>query len=287
MDAFLDRYRTEFGFVLQDREVFVDDIRVRGTGSSGVNLGQARPEATAGPEIQESRQVYFEGGFQDTKIYLMEKLAPGHSIPGPAIIMDQLSTILVEPGCKAAITPRGDIKIQIGGEGVKKVGPELDTIQLSIFSHRFMSIAEQMGRTLQRTSISTNIKERLDFSCAIFGPDGGLVANAPHLPVHLGSMQEAFRFQTRARANDVNQGDVFVSNHPLAGGTHLPDITVMTPVFSTGAAEPVFWVASRGHHADIGGISPGSMPPFSKYLWQEGAAIQSMKLVEGGIFQEE
>merc|ERR1712012_923152 len=138
--------------------------------------------------------------------------------------------------------------IQIGGEGVKKVGPELDTIQLSIFSHRFMSIAEQMGRILQRTSISTNIKERLDFSCAIFGPDGGLVANAPHLPVHLGSMQEAVRFQSSNRGKDIKRGDVLVSNHPLAGGTHLPDITVMTPVFADGVDTPVFWVASRGHH---------------------------------------
>ena len=169
MEAFLDRYRTEFGFVLQDREVFVDDIRVRGTGSSGVDLGPARAEATTAPLTEESRQVYFEGGYQDTKIYLMENLSPGHSIPGPAIIMDQLSTILVEPGCKATITSRGDIRILVGGEGAKKVGPELDTIQLSIFSHRFMSIAEQMGRILQRTSISTNIKERLDFSCALFG----------------------------------------------------------------------------------------------------------------------
>ena len=287
MDAFLDRYRTEFGFVLQDREVFVDDIRVRGTGSSGVNLGQARPEATAGPEIQESRQVYFEGGYQDTKIYLMEKLAPGHSIPGPAIIMDQLSTILVEPGCKAAITPRGDIKIQIGGEGVKKVGPELDTIQLSIFSHRFMSIAEQMGRILQRTSISTNIKERLDFSCALFGPDGGLVSNAPHIPVHLGAMQDTVRHQMRAQGSNLKRGDVILANHPRAGGSHLPDLTIITPVFYKDLPQPVFFVANRGHHADIGGISPGSMPPHSKYLWQEGAAFKSFKIVDGGEFQEE
>eukprot|EP00126_Sphaerothecum_destruens_P007931 Sdes_comp20033_c0_seq1m12819 len=163
-------------------------------------------------------------------------------------------------------------------------------IQLSIFSHRFMSIAEQMGRTLQRTAISTNIKERLDFSCALFGPDGGLVANAPHIPVHLGAMQEAVKYQI-AHAQGYSDGDVFVSNHPQAGGSHLPDITVMTPVFHPsqhGASPiPVFWVASRGHHADIGGITPGSMPPNSCSLQEEGACIKSFKLVEKGQFQEE
>ena len=287
MEAFLDRYRTEFGFVLQDREVFVDDIRVRGTGSSGVDLGPSKAEATTAPMTEESRQVYFEGGYQDTKIYLMENLSPGHSIPGPAIIMDQLSTILVEPGCKAVITSRGDIRILVGGEGAKKVGPELDTIQLSIFSHRFMSIAEQMGRILQRTSISTNIKERLDFSCALFGPDGGLVSNAPHIPVHLGAMQDTVRHQMRVQGSNLRRGDVILANHPRAGGSHLPDLTIITPVFYRDLPQPVFFVANRGHHADIGGISPGSMPPHSKYLWQEGAAFKSFKIVDGGEFQEE
>ncbi|ETO34065.1 5-oxoprolinase (ATP-hydrolysing), partial [Reticulomyxa filosa] len=138
-----------------------------------------------------------------------------------------------------------------------------------------------------RTSVSTNIKERLDFSCAIFGPDGGLVANAPHLPVHLGSMQEAVRYQTNKLKGDIRRGDVLVSNHPIAGGTHLPDLTVMTPVFHESSKDPVFWVASRGHHADIGGITPGSMPPFSVNLSQEGAAIESLKLVKQGVFMEE
>ena len=148
----------------------------------------------------------------------------------------------------------------------------------------FMGIAEQMGRTLQRTSISVNIKERLDFSCALFGPDGGLVANAPHIPVHLGAMQEAVRYQLKHWGDDLKPGDVLVSNHPqLAGGSHLPDITVMTPVFKDGKI--VFFVASRGHHADIGGIAPGSMPPLSKTLAEEGAAIVAFKLVENGKFQ--
>ena len=163
--------------------------------------------------------------------------------------------------------------------------PTISPIQLSIFGNRFMSIAEQMGRTLQKTSVSTNIKERLDFSCALFSPDGGLVANAPHVPVHLGSMQFAVRYQHKFWAGRLVDGDVLVSNHPTCGGTHLPDITVITPVFDNG--EIVFYVASRGHHADIGGCLPGSMPPTSTELWQEGAAIEAEKLVSRGRFNEE
>lgn len=163
---------------------------------------------------------------------------------GPAIVVDATSTILVEPGCVAQVTKHGDVVISVGGGGdpaVARVSASLDPIQLSIFSHRFMGIAEQMGRTLQRTSVSVNIKERLDFSCALFGPDGGLVANAPHIPVHLGAMQESVRFQLQRWGGDLEDGDVLVSNHPqLAGGSHLPDITVMTPVFDGGRI--VFWV---------------------------------------------
>ena len=286
LDVFLERYRTEFGFVLQDRQVIVDDIRVRGTGSSGVHLGPHMEAATAEPEVDRETQVYFEGGYQTTKIFLMEKLRPGHRLTGPAIIMDQLSTILVEPHCVATVTARGDLTINVTGGDMKRVGAELDTIQLSIFSHRFMSIAEQMGRILQRTSISTNIKERLDFSCALFGPDGGLVSNAPHIPVHLGAMQDTVRHQMRALAGDINRGDVILANHPKAGGSHLPDLTLITPVFYRDQPAPVFFVANRGHHADIGGITPGSMPPHSKFLWQEGATFKSFKIVKAGEFQE-
>lgn len=142
-----------------------------------------------------------------------------------------------------------------------------------------------MGFALKKTSVSTNIKERLDFSCALFDPEGNLVANAPHLPVHLGSMQEAVRYQVRTLGKDWKEGEVILANHPVAGGTHLPDMTVITPVYDKG--QVVFYVASRGHHADIGGITPGSMPPFSKELREEGAAIMSLKLVENGEFQEE
>src|ERR1700756_2624003 len=156
---------------------------------------------------------------------------------------------------------------------------------LSIFAHRFMAIAEQMGRALQKTSVSTNVKERLDYSCALFDADGGLVANAPHLPVHLGSMSTAVKRQSEIWRGKLKRGDVIVANHPQTGGTHLPDITVVTPAFS--GDKIIFYVASRAHHADIGGILPGSMPPLSRELYQEGAAIKSEKLVSAGRFNEE
>jgi len=209
-------------------------------------------------------------------------------IEGPAIIIDQHSTILVEPQCTAFITKSGDVRIEIGkNKDRKHVTTDLDAIQLSIFSHRFMSITDQMGRVLQRTSISTNIKERLDFSCAMFGPTGGLVANGPHVPMHLGSMQETVKYQIEQLGDSLKEGDVILSNHPSAGGTHLPDLTVITPVFYPGQPDPVFFVASRGHHADVGGIAPGSMPPNSHSIFDEGAVFMSFKLVDSGIFQEE
>jgi 5-oxoprolinase (ATP-hydrolysing) len=164
---------------------------------------------------------------------------------------------------------------------------EVDPVMLSIFAHRFMAIAEQMGRALQKTSVSTNVKERLDYSCALFDPTGGLVANAPHLPVHLGSMSTCVKRQAEIWKGKLVKGDVIVSNHPEYGGTHLPDITVITPAFNDTGERILFYVASRAHHADIGGILPGSMPPHSRELYQEGAAIKSEKLVSAGKFNEE
>uniref|UniRef100_A0A8C6VCI7 5-oxoprolinase, ATP-hydrolysing n=1 Tax=Naja naja TaxID=35670 RepID=A0A8C6VCI7_NAJNA len=248
--------------------------------------GVFRSPALTAPHLQVTR-CYFEGGYQDTPVYLLENLFHGHSIPGPSILVDKNSTILVEPGCTASVTALGDVSITVGSGAVRPIGLELDPIQLSIFSHRFMSIAEQMGRVLQRTAISTNIKERLDFSCALFGPDGGLVSNAPHIPVHLGAMQETVQFQIQHLGPDLRQGDVILSNHPCAGGSHLPDLTVITPVFWEKEPRAIFFVASRGHHADIGGITPGSMPPHSHSLQEEGAIFISFKLVQEGVFQEE
>jgi 5-oxoprolinase (ATP-hydrolysing) len=284
--AFRAVYLREFGFDLVDRDILVDDIRVRASAKSPGLNNILIPVKNEPSKPVDYTQCYFEGGWQQTAIYQLEMIGATQQIDGPAIIMQDTSTILIEPDCRAEITDTGDVAIEVMEQKEKgKLSIEVDPVQLSIFSNLFMSIAEQMGRTLQRTSISTNIKERLDFSCAIFDQQGYLVANAPHQPVHLGSMGEAVRNQIEILGDDLLEGDVLVSNHPDAGGSHLPDITVISPVWKD--KKPIFYVASRGHHADIGGISPGSMPPFSKTLEDEGACITSFKLVEKGLFNEE
>lgn len=284
---FVKLFQQEYGFKLQNRNILICDVRVRGIGVTNILKPQVLEPASGTPKAEGNYKVYFGNGWLDTPLFKLENLGSGHVVPGPAIIMNGNSTVIVEPNCQAIITKYGNIKIVIEGSisTVKVAEKVADVVQLSIFNHRFMGIAEQMGRTLQRTSISTNIKERLDFSCALFGPDGGLVANAPHVPVHLGAMSSTVRWQLSYWGENLNEGDVLVANHPCAGGSHLPDITVITPVFDKGKL--VFFVASRGHHAEIGGITPGSMPPFSKSIWEEGAAIKAFKLVEKGIFQEE
>jgi 5-oxoprolinase (ATP-hydrolysing) len=289
-------HKREFGFLFADKPIFVDDIRVRAIGASrpqGVKspfdqMQSLGHDSVATPQSSGTSSVFFaQGGRTETPIYELQALPVGAQITGPALVIDKTQTIVVAPATTATIL---DSYVVIDRQTSSKTSSttqsneEFSPIQLSIFGHRFMSIAEQMGRTLQKTAVSTNIKERLDFSCAIFSPDGGLVANAPHVPVHLGSMQFAVRYQHKLWADKLVDGDVLVSNHPSCGGTHLPDITVITPVFS--GSEIAFYVASRGHHADIGGILPGSMPPTSSALWQEGAAIESTKLVEAGQFNE-
>ncbi|XP_026678310.1 5-oxoprolinase [Diaphorina citri] len=337
---FLERYKEEYGFVL-NKPIVVDDVRVRGLATLETSTQPRDKSLTLesvgvrSPPVKKVSSTYFQHNGQcqamSTNIYDYSSLQQGDKIVGPAIIMNELSTILVEPNCEAIINVTGDIEIavdisstschidthldpiqlsifshrfmsiaeQMGSCSTEiavdisstscHIDTHLDPIQLSIFSHRFMSIAEQMGRVLQRTAHSTNIKERLDFSCALFGPDGGLVSNAPHIPVHLGSMQEAVKFQIDHRKGNFKKGSVILSNHPKAGGSHLPDLTVITPVFidSQPVEEgPVFFVANRGHHADIGGLTPGSMPPHSQKLTEEGAVFESFDIVRDGEFQE-
>lgn len=267
--VFIDNYRREYGFELKDRPILIDDIRVRAIGKSDFMLMKDTLPTTTisttkvAPTPSEYAEVFFQQSRQKTPIYFFQNLESYDVIYGPAIIIQNVATVIIEPHCTAYITSTKDIEITIEELESKKISEELDPIYLSVFAHRFMGIAEQMGRTLQRTSISVNIKERLDFSCALFDANGGLVANAPHLPVHLGAMSEAVRYQIRFWGKNLSPGDVLVSNHPqLAGGSHLPDITVITPIFHDN--EIVFFVASRGHHADIGGIAPGSMPPLSR-----------------------
>ena len=284
--AFREHHQREYGFD-SDADVLIDDLRVRVVGKSETLKKQ--PVAQAEGDIQpvDSVRTYFEQGWRDTAVYFWQHLRAGHRIAGPALIIADGGTIVIEPACSAEVTGFGDVLIHVDAPEQQRLATEADPIQLSIFNNLFMSIAEQMGRTLQRTAVSTNIKERLDFSCAIFDPDGGMVANAPHIPVHLGAMSEAVRAQVRLLGDNLHAGDVLVTNDPQVGGSHLPDITVITPVFGDNGNRPVFFVASRGHHAEIGGISPGSVPPFSRTLAEEGACITSFKLVEKGRFQEE
>jgi 5-oxoprolinase (ATP-hydrolysing) len=286
-DEFEKLFQQEYGFKLQNRKILICDVRVQGVGSTNILQPRELMQISTKPVKESSCQIYFSSGWQDTPLYKLENLGYGHVLEGPAVIMNGNSTVIIEKDCKAIITKYGNIKIEINAapRTVSISEKVADVVQLSIFNHRFMGIAEQMGRTLQRTSISTNIKERLDFSCALFGPDGGLVANAPHVPVHLGAMSSTVCWQLNFWGDNLHEGDVLVTNHPCSGGSHLPDITVVTPVFDHGKL--VFFVASRGHHAEIGGITPGSMPPFSKCIWEEGAAIRAFKLVERGVFQEE
>ena len=281
---FKEQYRQEYGFLLTGRDILVDDIRVRLAGGDE-SLPRPLAEnnvATTSPVT--TRNCYFNNGPQTTPVYLPDDLLPEKELCGPAIIIQEGSTIVVDPGNRYRRNRFGDIIIEITTDIQSRLPTEIDPIQLSIFSNLFMSIGEQMGRTLQKTAISTNIKERLDFSCAVFDSQGDLIANAPHIPVHLGAMGEAVRKQIEIHSNTLHKGDVLLSNHPATGGSHLPDFTVITPVWRENSI--VFYLASRGHHADIGGISPGSMPPFSTTLAEEGAAIRSLKVVADGVFQE-
>ncbi|KAI0885667.1 Hydantoinase B/oxoprolinase-domain-containing protein [Annulohypoxylon maeteangense] len=298
--AFVNNHRYEFGFTLDDRDIIVDDVRVRGIGRSfryqdktvDQQLKEVKRQTVSDDKTHGKSQVYFEGGRLETPIYKLEDLSIGNVINGPAMLADGTQTIVVTPKAKALILETHviiDLEKDSKDDSHKKESSEreADPIMLSIFGHRFMAIAEQMGRALQKTSVSTNVKERLDFSCAIFDSTGGLVANAPHLPVHLGSMSTCVKTQAKIWEGKLKKGDVIMSNHPSFGGTHLPDITLIMPAFNEKGDKILFYAASRAHHADIGGITAGSMPPHSRELFQEGASIESEKVVSEGKFNEE
>ncbi|KAI8718172.1 hypothetical protein NCS52_00595300 [Fusarium sp. LHS14.1] len=291
---FTRQHYDEFGFTL-DREILVDDIRVRALGKTrGQNfetISQALKSVSTNmvspKKSVKKTKLYTAGVWDDVNLYRLDDLAPGDIVPGPSVILDQTQTILVQPGWSVTVLPR-HLVLEKALQSTSKTGEEdesfIDPIQLSVFGHRFMSIAEQMGRSLEKTSVSINIKERLDYSCAIFSPTGGLVANAPHIPCHLGAMSFAVAYQAELWGNRLRPGDVLVSNHPAAGGSHLPDVNVITPVIDEQTNEVLFWVTSRAHHADIGGICAGSMPPHSEEIWQEGASFTSFKLIEQGRY---
>ena len=231
--------------------------------------------------------MFTAGQWARVPLYLRTALRAGQAVDGPAVIAEELATTVVEPGWRAAVTDRLDLLLSrvAPRPGSARAGTEADPVLLEVFSNLFMSVAEQMGVRLQSTAHSVNIKERLDFSCAIFDADGGLIANAPHIPVHLGSMGESIKMVISRNKGRMKPGDVYVLNDPYHGGTHLPDVTVVTPVFGDGD-DIWFYVASRGHHAEIGGVSPGSMPANSARIEEEGVLIDNWLLVEDGEFRE-
>ncbi|ODA80273.1 hypothetical protein RJ55_03231 [Drechmeria coniospora] len=296
--AFVRHHHYEFGFTLDDRDIIIDDVRVRGIGKSfrhqektvDQQLKVIKQLPVTETKCHGAKAVFFQGGRLETPVYKLENLDIGDVVTGPAMLADGTQTIVVTPGTKALVTGT-HVVLDIGSEPKDeshrdRSAREVDPVMLSIFGHRFMAIAEQMGRALQKTSVSTNVKERLDFSCAIFDATGGLVANAPHLPVHLGSMSTCVKRQAEIWKGKLAKGDVIIANHPSYGGTHLPDVTLVMPAFDDKGEKILFYAASRAHHADIGGITAGSMPPHSRELFQEGAAIRSEKLVSGGKFNE-
>jgi 5-oxoprolinase (ATP-hydrolysing) len=291
--VFLQAHQARFGFVMDSggRLLVIDSVSLEAIGRSDAESNDLQEPANrvahAPSEPQARVDAMFENQWYSTPVFERSSMEPGSRINGPAIIVEATTTTVVELGWRAEITPGSHLLLvrAVPRPGRVAVGTLVDPMLLELFNNVFMSVAEQMGAVLQNSAYSVNIKERLDFSCALFDGDGRLVANAPHVPVHLGSMGEAVRAIIRRRGAKIQPGDVYALNDPFAGGTHLPDVTVVTPVFGR-SAHPVFWVASRGHHADIGGLTPGSMPPESRTIEQEGVMITDFLLVERGVFRE-
>ena len=273
-----------FGFDFDDKVIDIDEMILKITTKEERVRRELIQKSKATPEPIETIKCYFENGYLDTKVYNLSLLYAGDVIDAPAIIINDTSTILIEPNSKAKINEYGDVKIVINHLDSNLLKSGLNPVNLALFNNLFSSIAEQMGRVLQRTAISTNIKERLDFSCALFDEGGNLVANAPHIPVHLGSISQSVKYIIKKYGDRISKGDVFITNSPFEGGSHLPDITVITPYVENSKVQ--FFVASRAHHADIGGITPGSMPSFSTSIDEEGALLKAFKVVKNGNFQE-
>jgi 5-oxoprolinase (ATP-hydrolysing) len=282
-------HKARFGFIDPTKELVVEAVSVEAVGG-GAKFSEPEMPLTAAPlPAPKQRTHFFSGGaWHDAAVYLRNQLAPGHKVPGPAILIEPHQTIVIEDGWQAELTIKNHLVLTRVAPLARAhaLGTEADPVMLEVFNNLFMSIAEQMGVSLQNTAYSVNIKERLDFSCAVFAHDGSLVANAPHMPVHLGSMDRAVETIIRENAGRIRPGDVYAINAPYNGGTHLPDITVCTPVFDEAGQDILFWVASRGHHADVGGISPGSMSPNARTIDEEGIYIDNFKLVDGGHFRE-
>ena len=284
-------HRQQFGFVAQGKDLVVESVSLEVIGSAGGEGQEPDRPIELGREVEPLTVVdgFMDGMARRVPVYDRDTMNPGDAVLGPAIIRETISTIVVEPGWRAAINAKSHVVMERVEALPRRVaiGTQADPVMLEVFNNLFMSIAEQMGVTLQNTSYSANIKERLDFSCAVFDAGGGLVANAPHVPVHLGSMGESVRAVVERRGGEMRAGDVFLLNDPYNGGTHLPDLTAITPVFDEAGRDILFYVASRAHHADIGGITPGSMPPDSGSIDQEGVLIDNFQLVDAGTFREQ
>jgi 5-oxoprolinase (ATP-hydrolysing) len=283
--AFDAEYLKRYSFLMEGRTLVIEAVSVEAIGRGDtVDPDSTAARARATPlEAVAAMRIYSEGEWRDTPLYARDDMLPGDVIGGPAIIAEANATTIVEPGWEAIVTEFDHVVLERSRPRAsrKAIGTDADPIMLEVFNNLFMSIAEQMGLRLQNTAYSVNIKERLDFSCALFDATGNLIANAPHMPVHLGSMSESIKTVMRENAGKMKAGDAYVINDPYHGGTHLPDVTVITPVFDRAGAQILFYVGSRGHHADIGGSTPGSMPPFSTSLDQEGVRFINFKLIDG------
>jgi 5-oxoprolinase (ATP-hydrolysing) len=287
--GFESAYRQRFAFLMPGKALIVEAVSVEVIIAGDAPAERTHPLVDSSeptPATQISVYTEDEQGvdrWQLAGLFQRENLRPGERITGPAIIAERNATTVVEPGWQAAVTALNHLELVRIVPRVQRraAGTTVDPILLEVFNNLFMNIAEQMGLQLQNTAYSVNIKERLDFSCAIFNAEGQLIANAPHMPVHLGSMSESIQTVIRENALKMKRGDVFVLNDPYHGGTHLPDVTVITPVYIGEQVSPSFFVGSRGHHADIGGITPGSVPPFSTRIEEEGVRIDNVLLVEG------
>jgi 5-oxoprolinase (ATP-hydrolysing) len=287
--AFEYAHKSRFGFIDESKELVVEAVSVEAVGG-GTKFSEPVLPTTDAPLPAPARRTrfYSRGEWREAAVFTREQLAAGQRVRGCAIIIEPHQTVVVEDGWEAEITAKNHLVLArvIPLKRESAIGTQADPVMLEVFNNLFMSIAEQMGVSLQNTAYSVNIKERLDFSCAVFAADGTLVANAPHMPVHLGSMDRAVETIIRENKGRIALGDVYAINAPYNGGTHLPDITVCTPVFDATGRTILFWVASRGHHADVGGISPGSMSPAATTIEEEGVYIDNFKLVDRGRFRE-
>ncbi|GAA6181802.1 hydantoinase B/oxoprolinase family protein [Shimia sp. NS0008-38b] len=282
--AFEEVHKQRFGFISPERGLLFDMLSAEAIGETGEAPGGVAVGNSNVPKDQIA--VHVGGARREVPLYDRDMLDAAAVVSGPAVISEKTGTNVVEPGWAARLDDLGNLILERVEDMAREraAGTSVDPVLLEVFNNLFMSVADQMGATLANTSWSVNIKERLDFSCAIFDTKGDLVANAPHVPVHLGSMAESIRTVMRENAGDIHEGDAFMLNSPYNGGTHLPDVTVVTPVFHGG--EVVFWLGSRGHHADIGGRTPGSGPPDSTHIDHEGVLIDNVRLVSRGDLQE-